>query len=252
MKTIKIKKFNKIETINHNTDNSYIIIDYEPYEVNKELFEVGKWYNLASMIIFIKDIDGDRFQFEGFNYLKKWVTEDNGDLTLIDERVVKPADMEEVKKLMIEERNKINTKGILGAANFKKLTQLIDEIDLVESGLREEVNKPLFTNSHKTKFYEGDEYKIVHKSRLTVETGTARKGVCYEEDPLFSEILTPEQAEEYIKEHTKFERGYYKAITDNTEIIVYYCGHDEWQMIGERIFFKERDFDSIGDKIELD
>jgi hypothetical protein len=126
-----------------------------------------------------------------------------------------------------------------------------------------EIIEPLFTNSHGTKFYMGDEYTRVKINSLEftygVVTGTEERTVPADlryiecKETFRTEILTKEQAEQYVLDNRVFENGeHYRAVLSGRNTCArwvqdegyFYVNIDAYQR------YKE-DFDSIGDKIEF-
>jgi len=226
------------------------------------VFEAGKWYKNIEFgnLIFCRDPRN----FCGFQYSdKEWYDEMPHPIP----QRFKPADMEEVEKLMIAEAEKRGYKGgkFKNKYNGEFIRSIYNNIDtLIKDGeLRvyigqntiytdstgwAEIIEPLFINSHGTRFYEGDQrHYQVRKSDNTICGPYYNRS--FKESSLLSEALTKEQAEQYVKDNRVFEDGaFYEVVrAGDTTLAEHVRGY--FFMTGEYRGYKSSDFESIGKKI---
>lgn len=117
-----------------------------------------------------------------------------------------------------------------------------------------EIIEPIFTNSHGTKFYEGGKGYYVNKNNLVLSgEHTLPNYLPHEESGMFTEIMTKEQAEQYVLEHRVFEdKAHYKAVYKNESTCAWYSSHfSHFYLNTHEEIVKRTDFDSIGEKIEF-
>lgn len=127
MKRNKIKiEIPEDTRVEFSEDNGFAIMEFVPEEVK---LEVGRWYQLGTAIYLVLDKELHRCGF------KKGVWRDNGKCTYMqDNGKWKPADMKEVKRLLIQEAEK---RGFKPGVNYYDGTYKYDckTIHIREYGL---------------------------------------------------------------------------------------------------------------------
>lgn len=230
-------------------------------------FEVGKWYNHdGQAVVLYTGVD----QGVGFNFIGIWTDDYNFRYGVSRFSL---ADMSKVSELMIAEAE---NRGYLGSKiHFGDSDDLI--IQLVEDGIGYrftqghltvnnliiwtpekgwvEIIEPIFTNSHKTKFYDPNEmvYRVIKKNNELYKgvlhlqhdhEGSVEMGL--------TELLTKEQAEAYVLDNRVFEGGerYKVAYKNGHEDCVKFNFLDGYfYKFGDEQGYSADHFDSIGDKI---
>jgi len=232
------------------------------------VFEAGKWYEskyYEGSCPAIALYNGDKIM-KGFGFLGSY-----SESITVSSSEWKPADMEEVGKLMIAEAEERGYKG----GKFKNLYLKDDIIHfsitsdiflnsvglfIEEGNMRytlwtpekgwAEIIEPLFINSHGTKFYKGDTVYWVNKHSMILQTSCISKinRHVYTDSSSQTELLTKEQAEAYVKDHTPkrvFEDGsYYEVVLDSNPDIAYWNGYF-FEMIGKNSELQPEEFESI-------
>jgi len=117
-----------------------------------------------------------------------------------------------------------------------------------------EIIEPVYTNRFGTEFHVGDAIYWVDKSVNIVRSSKiphAFVGVdVLSEGKNDTEVMTKEQAEQYVLDHRVFEECcFYNCVFQGEVTVCDYSINEGFQVIGSEIYLDRSDFDSIGEKI---
>jgi len=125
---------------------------------------------------------------------------------------------------------------------------------------KEKEKEPFFVNSHGSKFYKGDKGFRVDKSNNVITYWFVHNEphIClpdyYQDTEKVTELLTKEQAEQYVKDNRVFEIGaLYKAYDKKRKrnvVVEYFSNRDSKHEVFESMgfFHKLKDLD-VGEKL---
>lgn len=203
---------------------------YRLVEEKKLAFKVGKWYTNCNFpkgthtALYVGNRKG-----VGFNIRNGWI----GEMPVYSPEIWSPANMEEVKKLLIKEAEKRGFKkgAVCNCAEMgDRETLLSSSYEVTDECLRvlcneereeyvvlfdfetgkwaEIKNEPLYTNSYGTSFYKGDKgYDVEKDSNMTIRCDNFTVDIMVDMDIVLSEteshseIMTKRECHRYIDEN---------------------------------------------------
>jgi len=272
-----------MKIVSETEHGNYKVVVYEKEEIYERGFEIGKWYKFNNRVLGL-------FNEYGNNNIGFGLRSARGmfycnDIWIEQEYIGfwQPADMNEVSKLMIAEAEK---RGYLGSRLkdsshknpvYSGITLKLDgrgysmpNGDLLCNNITiwspekgwAEIIEPLFVNSHGSKFYDKNEsVSYVNKEENTILTKQLANIMNdLSESILYTEIMTKEQAEQYVKDHKPkrvFEDGCYYWVQCKSNDYDNKFRPAEYRAVEEKFFFAVHEFGYlddeivIGDKIEF-
>lgn len=227
MKQIKITEATKIiselsDKMTVTEEDGMRITIYEPKKEEKTVLEVGKWYTNCNFPIgthtalYVGDGKG-----VGFNRKKGWI----GEMPVLSPNIWNPANMKEVKKLLISEAEK---RGFIIGARISRLrdayiskTCRIDcgKLHIENDGLYVDAvvifdfktgkwaeiipeKKPLYTNTFGTEFFKGDICFYVRKETLEIiQDSTDSSEEIMGDTNHVSEVMTRKECYKWISDN---------------------------------------------------
>lgn len=268
-----------MKELSRTNHGNLVVVVYEAEETQE--FEFMKWYKHDSGWIGLYQGREDNI---GFDHEGNYV--DNIKMAKKSLLEWRPANMENVEKLMIIETEK---RGFEEGVRFRSpiLTYSEEYFDVISSSFIfyspnkdqdrsiyclnaktkndefddiciwtstegwAEIVEPFFVNSLGEKFYKGDMYYCVRKVD-NVMCGPFFNSD-HKEGKIMTEAMTKQSAEEYIKKNKKFEEcTHYQAVYNNEKCYAYYIDESCGFLCSlTNDYHKASDFDSIGGKIEF-